>query len=652
MPSATVLGSNSFSGCNSLHSLVLPKNLKKIGAYAFYGSGLKSIILPDSVESIGRLAFSSCNSLGSVQFPPSLKRISNSAFSGCSQLENISLPGLTYIDEETFSGCSKLTEVRVPSTLERIGDNAFANCNNLSNVYTYTVLPINIDQNTFTNFKATTLYVPTQSYDNYYWNTQWSQFREIKEFNEPYEYFYLDNVFVLAKRFEGDPNIDIKDNGALKVVGTEKQEANVVTVKSNGTSAGGSLIGNGNLNANELQFDITVNANQWYFFAFPFSIKIANVKAPGKFVIRKYDGAQRASNGYGGWVDLDENEDSLKQGVGYIFQTASSGEFILKVEKDQFGNMEAKDISTVLNTYAARNVQDASWNFIGNTQISYMDVNALGYDAPITYWNGSSYEAVRPGDDELVLHPFQAFFVQKPTDVNNIEFKAEDRLTKEEATNNAKAARARRVEKGVTPERLLINLSLTDGKNADNTRVVFNEKKSQAYELDCDAAKFESVSDAPQLYSIEAQAGNLAINERPMGSVNLGFKAKKGGEFTISAKRLDQPMLLQDNETGATYDLSDGDYQFTSDAGTFNNRFVLVPSRGTTGIADIVSKTGVNIMPTESGLNITGLNGKDVAIYSTNGTLLATRSSDGMLNLMTGVYIVKVDNMSTKVMVK
>ena len=651
MPSCNVLGANSFYYCSSLKEIVLPQNLKRICSSAFYRSGLKNVVLPDSVESIGSYAFSNCYELTSVQFPPSLKTISRSAFNSCSQLENISLPSLTYIDENTFSNCSKLTEVRVPSTLERIGDNAFANCNNLSNVYTYTVLPINIDQNTFTNFKATTLYVPTQSYDNYYWNTQWSQFREIKEFNEPYEYFYLDNVFVLSKRFEGVPNIDVKDNGALKIVGSEKQNANLVTVKSDGTT-GGSVIGNGNLDANELQFDITVNANQWYFLSFPFSIKFANIKAPGKYVIRKYDGAQRANNGYGGWVDLAADEDSLKQGVGYIFQTASSGEFILKVEKDQFGNMEAKDISTVLNTYAARNVQDASWNFVGNTQTSYMDVDALGYNAPITYWNGSSYEAVRPGDDELVLHPFQAFFVQKPTDVNSIEFKAEDRLTKEEATNNAKAARARRVEKGITPDRLLINLSVTDGKNIDNTRVVFNENKSQAYELDCDAAKFESVSDAPQLYSIEAQAGNLAINERPMGSVNLGFKTKKAGEFTFSAKRLDQPMLLQDNETGATIDLTDGDYQFTSDAGAFNSRFVLVPTRGTTGIADIVSKTGVNIMPTESGLNITGLNGKNVTIYSTNGTLLATRSSDGMLNLMAGVYIVKVDNMSTKVMVK
>jgi len=657
MPSCNVIGSNSFSSCSSLEAIALPRNLKRIGSYAFYQSGIKNIILTDSVESIGNGAFQSCYSLKFVQFPPSLKSIDKEAFQSCSNLESISLPGLTYIAESTFDGCSKLQEVKVPSTLERIGDKAFKNCNNLNNVYTYTVLPINIDQNTFTNFKATTLWVPTQSYDNYYWNTQWSQFREIKEFNEPYDFFYLDNVFVLSKRFEGDPNIDIKDNGALKVVGTEKQEANLVTIKSNGGSnngdgTGGSIIADGNLDAKKLQFEITMNANQWYFLSFPFNIKFADIKAPGKYVIRKYDGEVRANKGYGGWVDLAEDEDSLRQGIGYIFQTATSGVFVLNVEKDQFGNMEAKDIALKVNTHAASNVQNASWNFIGNPQTSYMDVDDLGYDAPITYWNGSTYEAVRPGDDEMTLHPFQAFFVQKPTDVNEIEFKAEDRQTKDEAANKAKAARARRIERGITPSRLLINLSVTDGKNEDKTRIVFNDKKSQAYELDCDAAKFETISDAPQLYSIEAQAGNLAINERPMGSVNLGFTAKKAGDFTISAKRMDQPMLLKDNQTGTTYDLTDGDYQFSSGAGTFNSRFVLVPTRGTTGIADIVNKTGVNIMPTETGLNINGLNGKDVSVYSTNGMLLATRNSDGMLHLMTGVYIVKVDGMSTKVMVK
>lgn len=647
------IGGSAFYQCNSLQEITLPKNLKHVGSYAFYNCNqLKDIILPSEVETINYHAFESCDNLESIQFPPSLKRIESYAFSSCGKLSSINLPGLTSISESTFSGCSNLTEVKLPSTLERIGDKAFENCDNLNKVYTYTVLPINIDQNTFTNFKATTLYVPTQSYDNYYWSTQWGQFKEIKEFDEPYTYIYLDNEFTLEKRFEGTPDIDIKNNGALTVNGKDNQNAGEVTVKGDGNSSAGTLITDGNLDAKKLRFDITVNANQWYFFSFPFDINLADIKTPGKYVFRKYNGSLRADQGTGGWVDLASDETTLKQGVGYIFQTAQSGNLTLRVTKEKFGKLDANNIVKDLSSYPSAEEQDASWNFIGNPQISYMDAASLGYDAPITYWNGNSYEAVRPGDDEFALQPFQAFFVQKPVDVSNIEFKAEDRITKSESINKQNNARARRIGRGINPERLLINLTLSDGNHTDKTRVVFNDKKSQAYELDCDAAKFAAINDAPQFYTIEAKAGNLAINERPMGSVKLGFAAKKAGNFTISAKRMDQPMLLQDNQTGATFDLTEGDYQFASNAGTFENRFVLVPSRGTTGIADIVKKTGINIMPTEAGINLNGVNGKKVTIYAADGTMLASRTFDGILNLMKGVYIVKIDNLSTKVMVK
>lgn len=647
------IGGNAFYQCNSLQEITLPKNLKHVGSYAFnYCSQLKDIILPSEVETISDHAFEFCGNLSSIQFPPSLKRIESYAFRDCSKLSSINLPGLTSISENTFSGCSNLTEIKLPSTLERIGNNAFENCSNLNKVYTYTVLPINIDQNTFTNFKATTLYVPTQSYDNYYWSTQWGQFKEIKEFDEPYTYIYLDNEFTLEKRFEGTPDIDIKNNGALTVNGKDNQNAGEVTVKGDGNSSAGTLITDGNLDAKKLRFDITVNANQWYFFSFPFDINLADIKTPGKYVFRKYNGSLRADQGTGGWVDLASDETTLKQGVGYIFQTAKSGNLTLRVTKEKFGKLDANNIVKDLSSYPSADEQNASWNFIGNPQISYMDAASLGYDAPITYWNGNSYEAVRPGDDEFALQPFQAFFVQKPVDVSNIEFKAEDRITKSESINKQNNARARRIGRGINPDRLLINLTLSDGNHTDKTRVVFNDKKSQAYELDCDAAKFAAINDAPQFYTIEAKAGNLAINERPMGSVKLGFAAKKAGNFTISAKRMDQPMLLQDKQTGATYDLTEGDYQFASNAGTFENRFVLVPSRGTTGIADIVKKTGINIMPTDAGINLNGVNGKKVTIYAADGTMLASRTFDGMLNLMKGVYIVKIDNLSTKVMVK
>ena len=647
------IGGYAFYQCNSLQEITFPKDLKRIGNSAFrYCSQLKDIILPSEVETINYHAFEDCGNLASIQFPPSLKSIESYAFSGCSKLSSINLPGLTSISGGTFSGCSNLKEVKLPSTLERIGNNAFENCSNLTKVYTYTVLPINIDQNTFTNFKATTLYVPTQSYDNYYWSTQWGQFKEIKEFDEPYTYIYLDNEFTLEKRFEGTPDIDIKNNGALTVNGKDNQNAGEVTVKGDGNSSAGTLITDGNLDAKKLRFDITVNANQWYFFSFPFDINLADIKTPGKYVFRKYNGSLRADQGTGGWVDLASDETTLKQGVGYIFQTAQGGNLTLRVTKEKFGKLDANNIVKDLSSYPSADEQNASWNFIGNPQISYMDAASLGYDAPITYWNGNSYEAVRPGDDEFALQPFQAFFVQKPVDVSNIEFKAEDRITKSESINKQNNARARRIGRGINPERLLINLTLSDGNHTDKTRVVFNDKKSQAYELDCDAAKFAAINDAPQFYTIEAKAGNLAINERPMGSVKLGFAAKKAGNFTISAKRMDQPMLLQDNQTGATYDLTEGDYQFASNAGTFENRFVLVPSRGTTGIADIVKKTGINIMPTDAGINLNGVDGKKVTIYAADGTMLASRTFDGMLNLMKGVYIVKIDNLSTKVMVK
>ena len=641
-----------FSSCSSLRSVMLPSNLTILGEGCFSGSGLDSIIIPSNVEEIGASAFSSCNDLKYVSFPPSVKRINDLAFSDCS-LDSVSLPGLTYIGSNAFSSNPNLKELRVPSTLEAIGDRAFRGCH-LEKVYAYTVLPISISQNTFDNFSNIALYVPTQSVDNYYLNTQWSQFKEIHEFNEPYKYFYLDKEFTLEdKRFDGTPDIDIKEDGGLKVDGKDNQEAGDVTIKGDGDKGNsGTLITDGNLNAKKMRFDISVSDNKWYFFSFPFDIKLSDTKAPGEYKWKMYDGSIRADQGSGGWVNLPDNEEWLKQGKGYIFQTNKAGTLTLKVTKEKFGQLDANNIMKELDVFPSGNNFDASWNFIGNPQTSYYNVNDLGYEAPITVWNGDSYEAVRPGDDDYTLHPFQAFFVQKPTASSTIEFKAEDRLTKTGSEIRAQETKARRLARGFVPSRMIINLNVSDGSLSDKTRVVFNDKKSRNYEMDCDAAKFMTLTQAPQLYSVEGKGTKFAINERPMGSVQLGFTAKKSGTFTISAVRMDQPMLLKDNVAGITIDLTNGGYEFTSEAGTFNKRFLLTPNSSVTSIADVVKKTGVNILPTEEGIQINGCNGKNVDVYNLNGAQVASSNSDGMLRLSAGVYIVKVNGMSTKVMVK
>ena len=641
-----------FRDCSSLRSITLPSNLTNLDEDCFYLSGLDSVIIPNNVEEIGGSAFGWCGNLKYVSFPPSLKKINRFAFERCA-LDSVSLPGLVFIGDNAFANNSNLKELRVPSTLEKIEESAFTGCG-LEKVYAYTVLPISISQGTFDNFSNISLYVPTQSVDNYYLNTQWSQFKEIHEFNEPYKYFYLDKEFTLEdKRFDGTPDIDIKEDGGLKVDGKDNQEAGDVTIKGDGDKGNsGTLITDGNLNAKKMRFDISVSDNKWYFFSFPFDIKLSDTKAPGEYKWKMYDGSIRADQGSGGWVNLPDNEEWLKQGKGYIFQTNKAGTLTLKVTKEKFGQLDANNIMKELDVFPSGNNFDASWNFIGNPQTSYYNVNDLGYEAPITVWNGNSYEAVRPGDDDYTLHPFQAFFVQKPTASSTIEFKAEDRLTKTGSEIRAQETKARRLARGFVPSRMIINLNVSDGSLSDKTRVVFNDKKSRNYEMDCDAAKFMTLTQAPQLYSVEGKGTKFAINERPMGSVQLGFTAKKSGTFTISAVRMDQPMLLKDNVAGITIDLTNGDYEFTSEAGTFNKRFLLTPNSSVTSIADVVKKTGVNILPTEEGIQINGCNGKNVDVYNLNGAQVASSNSDGMLRLSAGVYIVKVNGMSTKVMVK
>lgn len=638
--------SGAFANCNSLTDVKF-KACNFIGSYAFSNCyALNHVTLPPDLKTIDQYAFAGCSSLHSVDFPPLLERIGSYAFENCA-LDSISLPGLTRIDEYAFQYCSNLKEVKVPSTLESVGDKAFEGCTQLNDVFTYTILPVKINQNTFCTYETATLHVPAQSYDNYFWDTEWSQFHAFEDFNEPYKYFYLRKEFILSSRIEGIPNIDIYSGGGLIVKGNEIQNAGDIHINGSGT-----IIANGNVDASKFHIDIDVNSNEWYFFSFPFDIKRSDIVAPGQFIFRKYDGATRASQGSGGWKDLDASDLWLHRGTGYIFQSSESGKLTLPVVKEKFGKLEAENVQEVLGTYASNNEQNASWNFVGNPHTSYFDMDDLGYNAPITYWNGMSYEAVRPGDDNYVFKPFQAFFVQKPQNVNEMEFGAEFRLTQTGSQKRSSDNKAKRLAKGIDINRQMVNLTLSDGTHTDKTRVVFNEDKTQRYELDCDAAKFESSTAVPQLYTLEANNVKFAINERPLGSVSLGFEVQKAGDYTISAIRMDSPMLLKDNLTDATVDLSTSDYHFTSEAGTFNGRFTLVPNRSTTGIADFAKNTGVSIIPTEGGINFSGVEGKHVSIYSLNGIEIGSTQSSGTINLGQGIYVVKVDNTSTKVMVK
>ncbi len=615
-----------FTGC-PFTSITLPNSITYIGNYTFYKLGLTSIDLPEGLVEIRDNAFDGCSNLTSVTFGPNLKTIGSQAFQSCSKLSTLNLPtSLVSIGTYAFRLITALTELRIPSSVESIGAAAFYGCSNLRDVYTYVVDPITINTNTFSTYTTATLHIPEQCENTYFRHPQWGQFLNMVTFNEPYSYFYAKNDVVLneGERFDAVEGGDIDFTGnagsSITIEGTGDQDLGDMDIYTDNTSSA-SVIADENLTANRLRFHIPVTANRWHFFCFPFRIALTNIIAPGSYVFRYYDGEQRAT-GSTGWAELPSGTTYLEAGVGYIFQTNQSGTLKVTVENPDF-YWHGNSLTNVLSAYAAQNDQDASWNFVGNPMTNYYDIDDMGYSAPLTIWNGSSYVAYRPGDDNYQLSPFEAFFVQKPGNGNNPTYNKGNRMS-------YNAAHAAHSKKAKAPHRLegdsryLLNLVLSNGTDEDQTRVVFNENTSKNYEMECDAAKFMSSEQVPQLFSVFGET-RYAINERPKGEVMLGFMAPAAGSYTLRAERMDTPVAVKDLVTGITHELTNGEYTFESEAGTFENRFVLMAAGGTTTINGIQN----NSTETES-------------VYTLDGKLLPNGSASGIHIIRRGNDVQKV----------
>ena len=86
-----------------LHTIELPKSLKRIGKEAFRASNIRKIELPDGITNIEEGTFLNCQALKSVILPKKIKTIGDSAFAGCG-LKSIVIPkGVESIGHDCFN---------------------------------------------------------------------------------------------------------------------------------------------------------------------------------------------------------------------------------------------------------------------------------------------------------------------------------------------------------------------------------------------------------------------------------------------------------------------------------------------------------------------------------------------------------------------
>ena len=142
----TYIGPRAFDGFTALENVsdstvLVPDTVTSIGSYAFRNcTSVSSIEIPDSVVNIGNGAFQNNTNATILTFGKNTQVISDDAFNNCSKLpEAILSEGITSLGHRAFRDCKSLTEVYLPSTLTYIsnwtdGDATFYNCTNINKI--------------------------------------------------------------------------------------------------------------------------------------------------------------------------------------------------------------------------------------------------------------------------------------------------------------------------------------------------------------------------------------------------------------------------------------------------------------------------------------------------------------------------------------
>lgn len=374
-----------------------------------------------------------------------------------------------------------------------------------------------------------------------------------------------------------------------------------------------------------VNFDLTINKNNYYPFAVPFAVKVSDINYAdpdlaeaatyGKhYVIKTYNGDSRAKAGANNWVKVEESA-TLQPGTGYIITAipaAGKDYAVIRIpmtvdngwteagEKSELNGTDRSKITvTAHNNGGAADKNNTGWNFIATPYMATFDatqLTATGTDVPlyiqVPTYDFSEYK-VQVLSENATLPSEWGFFVQIGTD-GTFNFSTDGRT--------AQAPMLRTTAKSDnTTIRTDIYLTNADGTEQDRMGVVINDRYTTQYEIGADLERMFGEGYTLAAYTV-MQGTRLAFNALSTADaqeeIPVGFRVPEAGEYTFAINpeadmtNVNQ-IILRDKETGDITNLLNADYTFSVPTRTqCDTRFTLsiIPQQHTpTGISDGIS---------------------------------------------------------------
>ena len=139
---------NSFWNCKGIRKIVLPKTLESIGYNPFvscsnieFESNSENYMVYDNAlytaDKSKLVCYPSKYAIGDIYLPDEVITLERGAFSGCDKMTNIHLHNVSIISKTCFTNCNSLERVYCSDLVTYIGEWAFAHCAKLKEISVY-----------------------------------------------------------------------------------------------------------------------------------------------------------------------------------------------------------------------------------------------------------------------------------------------------------------------------------------------------------------------------------------------------------------------------------------------------------------------------------------------------------------------------------